>query len=192
MSPAKPQIPLEDVLFAFSVEPTHDKLTLERYLTLYPQFTEDLVDLSHELRIEGRGIAEAVEDEATFQRALKQFTGVRRPAAVINPFDAFRGAGFAALAKKLRVPRSVLLAFRDRLVIASSVPAAFVERVARAANTTVADLMTHLDLPPVVATPANYKANEKPTLADKVAFDTLLDASGTTTEQKLDIYTAAE
>jgi hypothetical protein len=86
----------------------------------------------------------------------------------------------------------VLIAFRDRLVIASSVPAAFVARVARLAQTTVADLMAYLELPPVVAPAANYKADQKPAASEKVAFDTLLDASGVTPEQKADIYKAAE
>jgi hypothetical protein len=194
MSPAKPEMPLEEVLLAFSVEPVHDRATLERYLTLYPHFAEDLVDMSHELRMGGRGISEAVEDEATFQRALRQLVGTasRAPGSVANPFDAFRGLAFATLAETLRVPRSVLIAFRDRLVIASSVPSAFAARVARAARTTVADLMAHLELPSVVAPAASYKADEKPAASDKVIFDVLLDASGVTPEQKTDIYTAAE
>jgi hypothetical protein len=51
MSPVKPEMPLEEVLLAFAVEPVRDRATLERYLELYPRFAEDLVDLSHELRI---------------------------------------------------------------------------------------------------------------------------------------------
>ena len=140
MSPAKPEVPLEDVLLAFSVEPIHDRATLERYLNHYPQFAEDLVDMSHELRIGGRSVSESVEDDATFQRALKQLIGATAQASgtAANPFDAFRGPAFAQLADTLRVPRSILIAFRDRLVIESSVPPAFAIRVARSARTTVA------------------------------------------------------
>ena len=82
MSPAKPEVPLEDVLLAFSVEPVHDRPTLERYLKHYPQFAEDLVDMSHELRIGGRGVSESVEDDATFQRALKQLIGATAQVSV--------------------------------------------------------------------------------------------------------------
>jgi hypothetical protein len=194
MSPTKSEMPLEEVLLAFAVEPVHDRAALERYLALYPHFAVDIVDMSHELRIGGRAISEAVEDETTFQRALKQLVSTAAPApgTVTNPFDAFRGLAFATLADTLRVPRSVLIAFRDRLVISSSVPAAFVARVARSAQTTVADLMAYLELPPVVAPAANYKADQKPAAPEKVAFDTLLDASGVTPEQKADIYKAAE
>jgi hypothetical protein len=187
-------MPLEEVLLAFSVEPFHDRTTLERYLKDYPQFAEDLVDMSHELRIGGGGVSDTVEDEATFQRALKQFVSAtaRVPGTAANPFDAFRGPAFAQLADTLRVPRSILIAFRDRLVIESSVPSAFAARVARSARTTVADLMAHLQQPPVLAATANYKADQKPSASGKVTLDALLDASGVTPEQKADIYTAVE
>jgi hypothetical protein len=192
MSPVKPEMPLEEVLFAFAVEPVHDRATLERYLELYPRFAEDLVDLSHELRIGGRGLSEAVEDEATVRRALQQLVGASARATAANPFDAFRGEAFADLADTLRVPRSLLMAFRDRLVIASTVPAAFAARVARGARTTVADLMKHLELPSVLGPQTSYKADGKPSAAEKVAFDALLKSNGVTDEQKTDIYTAVE
>lgn len=191
MSPAKPEMPLEEVLLAFAVEPIHDRATLERYLEFYPRFAEDLVDLSHELRIEGRGLSETVEDEATVQRALQQLVGAPAQAAA-NPFDSIRGEAFADLADRLRVPRSLLIAFRDRLVVASTVPAAFAARVAHGSRTTVPDLMKHLELPSLLAPQASYKADGKPSAAEKMAFDALLESNGVTEEQKADIYTAVD
>jgi hypothetical protein len=192
MTTLKPEMQLEDVLLAFSVEPVHDKPTLDRYLALYPQYTEDLIDLSLDLRIEGRGISQAFEDEATFQRALEQLRRAGTSRSAANPFEAFRGTSFASLADTLRVPRSVLIAFRDRLVIASSVPQLFLARIARAAHTTVADLLAYLNLPPAVAGAMNYKADVKPASSEKVPFEALLDSSGITPEQKADIYTSSE
>jgi hypothetical protein len=49
----------EDVLFAFSVEPQHDRQTLENYLRRYPELAEELIDLSHEFRL----VAELGESE---------------------------------------------------------------------------------------------------------------------------------
>lgn len=60
----------EDVLFAFSVEPRHDRATLERYLLLYPSLAEDLIDLAHELRmVEEFGPSEQVADHEETARA---------------------------------------------------------------------------------------------------------------------------
>jgi len=68
----------EDVLFAFSVEPRHDRQTLERYLKSYPQFADDLLDLSHELRISASlgPVDVFAEDEAGFQAAWQQYAAV--------------------------------------------------------------------------------------------------------------------
>jgi hypothetical protein len=85
-----------------------------------------------------------------------------------------------------------MIAFRDRLVIAATVPTAFAARVARASRTTVTDLISHLELPSQLAPQASYKADGKPTAAEKVAFDELLKSNGVTEEQKADIYTAVE
>ena len=35
---------LDDVMFAFSVEPQQDATTFARYLKAYPQFAADLID----------------------------------------------------------------------------------------------------------------------------------------------------
>ncbi|WP_048757826.1 hypothetical protein, partial [Afipia felis] len=95
-------------------------------------------------------------------------------------------------ADTLRVPRSILIALRDRLVVESSVPAAFAARIARSTRTSVEGLMAHLQQPPVLTASANYKADQKPSASGKVTLDALLDASGVTPEERADIYTAVE
>src|SRR5688572_6154750 len=138
MSPAHSDDLLEDVLLAFSVEPAQDRTTLERYLKLYPQFAGDLIDFLNELRFPGREGIGIVEDEAIFQRAWNEFASIpQRP--ILDPFAGFRGTAFVALAQNLRVPRSVLIALRDRLVIASSIPALFLARLVKATRSTIED-----------------------------------------------------
>ncbi|TOO75962.1 hypothetical protein CGH30_25765, partial [Vibrio parahaemolyticus] len=39
----------DEVLYAFSVEPNKDSVTLEKYLREYPQYREELIDLSIEI-----------------------------------------------------------------------------------------------------------------------------------------------
>jgi hypothetical protein len=193
MSPTKPE--LEDVLFAFSVEPRHDKSTLERYLRNYPQFVENLIDLSHELRMPGRSPSEVTENEGVFQRAWNQIKAASPTAKrdATNPFVQFQGVAFVSLAKTLRVPRSLVIVFRDRLVELTSVPEVFLARLAKATGATVADIKRYLELPAVGATAVSYKSDQKPATAqEKVTFEALVDASGVTKEEKTDIFTAAE
>jgi hypothetical protein len=179
----------EDVLFAFSVEPRHDRQTLERYLNSYPQFADDLLDLSHELRISASlGPADILaEDEASFQAAWQQYAAVAPQgapsASVAKLFDRFKGKAFAALAEALLVPRSVLVALRDRLVVPSSIPRGFIRRFAQAATATVEAAQQYFALPPVTSAAASFKADQKPVAQAQITFEALLAQSNLTEEQ---------
>ena len=186
---------LEDVLLAFAVEPSHDRATLERYLKRYPQYAVDLIDLLSELRQSPSPGTDIRDDEAAASRAWNAFTTtVPRAEDFVSsdPFAAFRGIAFVALAKTLRVPRSVLIALRDRLVIVASIPTPFFARLVHATRSTAEEFRRYLDLPPVVAPAASYKSNQKPEAPTKVSFEQLLDNSGLTAEQKKDIFTSTE
>ena len=179
----------EDVLFAFSVEPSHDRQTLERYLKSYPQFADDLLDLSHELRISASlGAADVLaEDEASFQAAWQQYAAVVPQgvpsASVENLFNRFKGKAFVALAEALLIPRSVLVALRDRLVVPSSIPTGFIRRFAQAAGATMDEIQQYLALPPVTSAAVNFKADQKPETQAQITFETLLAQSNLTEEQ---------
>lgn len=179
----------EDVLFAFSVEPIHDRQTLERYLRTYPQFADDLLDLSHELRISASlGPADVLaEDEASFQAAWQEYAAVvpqgAPSASVGDLFNRFKGRTFVALADTLLVPRSVLVALRDRLVVPSSIPQGFIRRFAQAAGATIEAVQQYLALPPVTSAAVNFKADEKPETQAQITFEALLSQSNLTKEQ---------
>ncbi len=196
MSSADSDTLLQNVLLAFAVEPHHDRATLERYLKLYPQYAVDLVDLLSELRQSSPLRADIREDEAAAKRAWDEFAGTVPRAegtpSLADPFAAFRGVAFANLAQALRVPRSVLIALRDRLVIAASIPTPFFARLVRATRSTADEFLRYLELPPVIAPAASYKSDQKPEAPAKVRFDLLLDNSGVTAEQKEDIYTSVD
>jgi hypothetical protein len=179
----------EDVLFAFSVEPRHDRQTLERYLKSYPQLADDLLDLSHELRISASlGATDVLaEDEASFQAAWQQYAAVVPQsvpsASVENLFNRFKGKGFVALAEALLIPRSVLVALRDRLVVPSSIPRGFIRRFAKAADATVEAAQQYFALPPVTSAAASFKADQKPAAQPQITFEALLAHSNLTEEQ---------
>jgi hypothetical protein len=196
MSDSEPDTMLPDVLLAFAVEPSHDRATLERYLKLYPQHAVDLIDLLSELR-QAPSPRSAVQDsETAAKKAWDEFAGTKpRPESMTplsDPFASFQGVAFASLARTLRVPRSILIALRDRLVIATSIPAPFFARLIRATRSTAEEFGRYLDLPPVVAPAASYKSDQKPEASAKASFEQLLDNSGVTADQKRDICTSSD
>ena len=134
----KKPIDKESVLYAFAVEANHDRGTLERYLRGYPELAEELIDLSSELRMgerlagpRGIAISDPGFEEAwqEFPRAAPQQAS--GPAAVADPFAGLKGAAFAAVAKAMDVPRSILTAIRDGLVVPASMPKSFFAPVRR-------------------------------------------------------------
>lgn len=181
---------LDEVMFAFSVEPQQNATTLARYLKAYPQFAADLVDLAHELDLSASfGPSDApLEDEAKAQAAWLQYAAVR-PTAVASAaaqglFDPIKGKAFVALVNALGVPRSVLVALRDRLVAPSSIPDAFVRRLASAMNSTADVVQRYLSLPPMASAAVNFKADQKPAVQNQVTFKDLLDSTDLTEEQR--------
>ena len=74
---------LEDVLDAFAVEETHTKARLDRYLTAYPQFAGDLIDLSRELlRADLPPTAELAPADSTKRDGAAERGGMFRPERV--------------------------------------------------------------------------------------------------------------
>ena len=196
MSSADSETRREDVLLAFSVEPSHDKATLERYLALYPHYAEDFIDLLSELRTPPVLRRNVLEDEDAVQRAWTAFTAIPplhdQSASIANPFANFTGPAFVALAEGLRIRRSILIALRDRLVIASSIPAPFLSRLGHAMQWPAEKLRAYLDLPAVVAASASYKSDKQPEAPAKMSFEQLLDNSGISTDEKRDICTLTD
>jgi hypothetical protein len=196
MSAADSDTKREDILLAFSVEPLHDKATLERYLALYPRYAEDFIDLLSELRSPPALRSNVIEDEDVVRRAWNEFTAMpprhNHSASVANPFASFTGPTFVALATRLRVRRSILIALRDRLVTASSIPAPFLSRLARAMKSPTEKLREYLDLPSVVAAGASYKSDKPPEAPAKIRFEQLLDNTGVSADEKKDICTSSD
>ncbi len=166
----------EHVLYEFAAEPAHDRDTLERYLTRYPELTEDLIDLSAELRLNETlelKPAEALPDPG-LQAAWKQFLG-SRPAKppdvqVVDLFAPYKGPAFVALAQALKVPRSILTAIRDGLVTPASVPAGFLRRFAQATAVPVESVRASLLGESRVHAALAFKSDTKPTQQTPITF----------------------
>jgi len=179
----------DDALFAFSIEPRHDRTTLERYLRLYPTLAEDLIDLAHELRIvEEIGPSEDVDHaDQTAQAAWLEYAAASLPKVAENVFLQFKGQSFVALADRLNVPRSVLSALRDRLVVPGSIPGRFLVRLSDAMGASIDAVRSYLQQPAIVSPVLSFKADEKPSPPAQVTFEGLLKNSRLTESQAADL-----
>lgn len=180
----------EAILYAFAVEPNHDSDTLGRYLQQHPELAEELIDLSSEFRLGealGPNPADATLDNG-WEAAWQELVG-SRPKAVGSSegeslFARFRGEAFVRLAEALNVPRSFLLAFRDGLVIASSIPQRFAQRFARVTDSPLENVLDCFAAHRPLQVARDFKADTKPSHQGQITFRDLVETTEMTDEQR--------
>ena len=175
MIPADPQSSCEEVLYAFAVEPNSGRNTLEQYLRDYPQYANELIDLSYEL---SREVCEdetplSDEDLAMIDRLWLRHIEAA-PSETMDPLASLSVAEQRDLAKRLDVPRQVITAFRERRVEFASVPTPFLECFASAINSTVELLRSAFALPSELDLTRSYKADGRPEAQTSITFEQLL------------------
>ena len=185
MNPNAHQPSREDVLDAFAVEPSHGREILERYLREYPHFSNELVGLSREL---SRGPAGAerpmsLQEQAMVEAAWQQHMPIETKSAK-DPLADVSVAQLREIAVQLDVPRQVLTAFRERRVVATSVPRRFLTRMALALNCTVDLLVSALTTPSGPALARSYKSDGKPSAETAATFERLLIDAGVSEEKR--------
>lgn len=169
----------EEILLAFAVEQEHDNATLDRYLQLYPHLADELIDLSLDLRLHrATGETTTPADEAWVEASLAAFRAtspVQASAAVVDPFANVSPQELVNLRCALDVPSGVIQGFSSRLVDIASVPASFVDALARGLRSTVYDLRRFMTAPPRLAPGVSYKADGAPSATqEKITFEDLL------------------
>lgn len=125
----------EAVLDAFSAEPVHDRNTLGRYVREYPDLAKELIDIAAELRFSSE-VGETgggVTRDPKLNTAWENFLSAG-PKPVEDLFAQFKGPAFVKLSAQLGIPRSILTAVRDRLIVPSSIPSGFIRRFAEASG----------------------------------------------------------
>lgn len=182
MSPAAERPSREAVLDAFAIEPDSGRVTLERYLLLYPEHAGALVDLSREL---DREIVDDAAPLSAVDRALLDAAwshhASAKPAAVADPFASLTIDDWRAVAQRLDVPRQVVTALRERRVSIVSVPRWILNLLAEAARSTTELLEAGWGAAPLAAARA-YKADGKPSVGEQVSFEQVLIEAGVTPE----------
>ena len=172
----------DEVLSAFAVEADTGGESLKRYLTAYPEFAAELVDLSCEL---ARSWLEDDEPLSPEEKASIE-AGVERYRAHGTPVVGLVGASardFVTAASALELPRQIMSAFREHRVDVRSVPNRFLKRLASALQTTTKQLHFFLDQPALAQTGRSNKSSLRPTLPEKVTFERLLTDAGVPAER---------
>jgi hypothetical protein len=190
MSTENSRLNEEEVLLAFSVEPVHDRATLERYLRQYPEHAHALVDCSIELMVDaslGRDEAQ-VSSERVVEQAWQQFqaaaVGSAQSATVANPFAQLNPTAFKSVAKKLDISNLLLMRFRDRAVDAATIPGRLVQRLAVELGATADAMSAYLRSPPTMVASQSFRSNVKPAVTAQISFDQAVETSQLTPAQK--------
>ncbi|MEZ6140773.1 MAG: hypothetical protein R3B84_09400 [Zavarzinella sp.] len=182
------------VLDAFAAESLHDRSTLDRYVREYPDLAEELIDLASELRFSA-GFANTetgVISDPKRNTAWENFRKAGMASATVDPFAQFKGAAFAVLAGKLDLPRSILTAVRDRLVVPSSVPGGFVRRLAEATNTTIEIARTYMAQESQTPLSLEFKSDHKPSKQGQITFRQLIESTEMSESQRLHLLRECE
>lgn len=187
-----PKLPLEEVLFSFSAEPSHDRVTLGKYLQSYPEYSEELVDLSIELLILPARETKVVDlPNAAVDYALARFhskvKGLSESTAskvVSNPFHGMDSGKFQSLAQQLDINSLFLTYFRDRTIDFTSIPQRFVAKLAEGLEISIDTIKEHLCAPPVVSSSQSFKSDHKPEAKAKIMFDQALEKARLSIAQK--------
>ncbi len=181
---------LEDILDAFAMEETHAKATLDRYLSTYPQFAGDLIDLCRELlRTEVPANVElAPGDSARIDAAWAKHAAAQ-PQQSADPFAVLSPTRSREMAIELGVPRQVLVAFRERRIQIASVPRAFCRRLAAALATSVDAFVAWMTPAPTGTLARSYRADGQPGSPTQVTFERILIDAGVSDSDRTRLLT---
>lgn len=179
---------LEDVLNAFAVEDAADNTVLASYLRDYPEYADDLIDLSREIHREGSAEETGIsaQDKRRIESAWQRFSK-GAPVAIEDPLAALSVAEIRQLAGILGVKRQVLAALREHRVVVASIPTRFLSRLATAAKTTMEQLRQTLSVPLNLSPARSYKSDATPEAGGPVTFERLLIEAGHSEAERVEL-----
>ena len=172
----------EEVLHAFSVEPRHDRATLDHYLNQYPEHALALVDCSIEMMMDASH-SDQVVDQAwrQFQAAMGSAQGT---VAITNPFAQLQPTAFKSIARRLDVSNLFLIRVRERAIDAATFPRRFVQQLAAELGATADAVSAYLRSPPTMASSLSFRSNVKPEVTAQIPFNQAVETSQLTPAQK--------
>lgn len=165
-----------DVLRSFSVEEDQSKTMLDAYLSRYPQFATDLVELSLELELVEANVLDFEEELATDGFNASQVKA------------ALSGDNAKGIARELGFPRAIVAAFRDRTFAPETLPQSLVRRMAFAASIGKAQLLAYLCMPIGMSPNLSMKSTGKPEEMAKTSFTDFVADLGLDDAQKSRLF----
>ena len=193
MTETPASLPLQDVLEQFAMEASTGRQILERYIQSYPDYAVDLVDLSREMdRLPPYPSGDlTLEEEELIEAAWRRHqASAPRPAA--NPLSALTIPQMRSAAATLGVPRQVLTAFRERMVISASVPDRFMTRFAEAIGRHAGAVRDWLEHGEMQEAARSFKAADKPDEASQVTLDRLLADAEVSSERRAELLSDSD
>jgi hypothetical protein len=178
----------EEIILAFAVEPIHDRKTLERYLTEYPEHSIALVDCSIELMLDSTQSDTVVEStEDAVEHAWQRFQAIMRVSddtSLMNPFAKLNPTAFKSLAKRLDITNLLLVRLRDRAIEPMTIPIRFIQKLADELEVTVDAVLAFLNGSPSMISNHSFRSSEKPMVTNQITFQKAIETSQLTESQK--------
>lgn len=189
MSAEHPRPDEEEVLLAFSVEPTHDRATLEHYLSQYPEHAKAIVDCSIKLMMNASRAGEdgQVSSGQVVEQAWRQFQaamGSAQSSVIANPFAQLTPTAFKSMAKRLDISNLFLIRVRERAIDAATIPGRLVQRLAAELGATADAVSAYLGSPPAMVSSQSFRSNVKPAVAAQISFEEAVETSQLRPAQK--------
>lgn len=187
MQPNDPTTSEEDVLLSFSVEPDQGPETLERYLKLYPEYKEALVECAVEMASMPQEISPVWVSDEEVDGAWHRFKNeveAERESLAKESFRQLSAESFKDLALRLGINSLLLVRIRDKGILAASIPAAFIRQLAAELGAPLESVMSYLDGPATLGSSSRFRSSKKPTAGDKLDFETAVKSSKLTPDQE--------
>lgn len=181
-----PDVTLDAVLESYMLEADNEG-TLATYLTRYPQFAIQLLDLAHQSQ---RVLSDEIPElDAAGSRAVDAAlaAAIQGWPSTIGSRDLFadlKPADYGRLSGALGVPRQVLGAVRDGLAIVETIPHGWLRRFAEALNGSTDDLLASIG---GRRPAASYKSEERPAEPRPVPFSQILVEAKVSEERRAEI-----
>jgi len=170
----------EDVLNDFMIEPEISHAVLKSYLSKYPELTDDLLELFHELTLSDM---EAIEASLPLETKAMGTTVLR----VQKVEQALYGAGVRDLSRELGLPRGFLMGLQASIVHIGSVPVALLNTLAKTLGVRLQDIisgMQHGDQQAVA-----MKSDTKPGAQPAIDFEDFVEQAGLNEEEQRALQT---